>query len=140
MLAKWCSKFSKPGFNSMCTMNFQIFKLDLDKAEEPEIKLPTFVGSSKKQESSRKKHLLLLYWPCHSLWLHRSQKSVENSSGDGNTRPLYLPAEKYVCRSRSTSQNWSNRRFPNQESCTLSLCLFNLCAEYIMKNARQDEA
>ena len=31
-----------------------MFKLDLEKAEEPEIKLPTFVGSSKKQESSRK--------------------------------------------------------------------------------------
>ena len=35
-------------------MNFQMFKLDLEKAEEPEIELPTFVGSSKKQESSRK--------------------------------------------------------------------------------------
>ena len=35
-------------------MNFQMFKLDLVKAEEPEIKLPTSVGSSKKQESSRK--------------------------------------------------------------------------------------
>ena len=35
-------------------MNFQIFKLDLEKAEDPEIKLPTFAGSSKKQESSRK--------------------------------------------------------------------------------------
>ena len=34
----------------------------LEKAEEPEIKLPTFTGSSKKQESSRKKHLFLLYW------------------------------------------------------------------------------
>ena len=36
-------------------MKFQMFKLDLEKAEEPEIKLPTSVGSSKKQESSRKK-------------------------------------------------------------------------------------
>ena len=35
-------------------MNFQLFKLDLEKAEEPEIKLQTFVGSLKKQESSRK--------------------------------------------------------------------------------------
>ena len=35
-------------------MNFQMFKLDLEKAEEPEIKLPTSIGSSKKQESSRK--------------------------------------------------------------------------------------
>ena len=54
MLAKKCSKFSKPGFNSMWTVNFQMFKLDLEKAEEPEIKLPISIGSSKKQESSRK--------------------------------------------------------------------------------------
>ena len=44
-LAKQCSKFSKPGFNSTWTENFQMFKLDLEKAEEPEIKLPTSAGS-----------------------------------------------------------------------------------------------
>jgi len=38
-----------------------MFKLILEKAEEPEFKLPTSSGSSKKQESSRKKHLFLLY-------------------------------------------------------------------------------
>ena len=38
----------------MWTVNFQMFKLDLEKAEEPEIKVPTLTGSSKKQESSRK--------------------------------------------------------------------------------------
>ena len=38
----------------MWTVNFQLFKLDLEKAEEPEIKLPTTTGSLKKQESSRK--------------------------------------------------------------------------------------
>ena len=53
-LTKQCLKFSKPGFNSMWTMNFQMFKLDLEKAKEPEIKLPTSIRSSKKQESSRK--------------------------------------------------------------------------------------
>ena len=36
---------SKLGFNSTWTKNFQMFKLDLEKAEEPEIKLPTFIGS-----------------------------------------------------------------------------------------------
>ena len=35
-------------------MNFQMFKLDLEKAEEPETQLPTFVASSKKQENTRK--------------------------------------------------------------------------------------
>ena len=54
MLVKSCSKFSKPGFSNTWTVNFQMFKLVLEKAEEPEIKLPTSAGSSKKQESSRK--------------------------------------------------------------------------------------
>ena len=54
MLVKSCSKFSKTGFNSTWTMNFQMFKLGLEKAQEPEIKLPTSAGSLKKQESSRK--------------------------------------------------------------------------------------
>ena len=54
MVARWCWKSFKLGFNSMWTKNFQMFKLDLEKAEEPEIKWPTFSGSSKKQESSSK--------------------------------------------------------------------------------------
>ena len=54
MWARSCSKSFKLGFNSMWTKKFQMYKLDLEKAEEPEIKLPTSVGSSKKQESSRK--------------------------------------------------------------------------------------
>ena len=54
MLAKKCSKFSKPGFNNTWTVNFQMFKQYLQKAEESEIKLATSAGSSKKQESFRK--------------------------------------------------------------------------------------
>ena len=49
-LVKECSKFSKPGFSNMWTMKFQTFELDLVKAEEPEIKLPTSAGSWKEQE------------------------------------------------------------------------------------------
>ena len=49
-----CSKFLKPGSSNTWAMNFQMFKLVLGKAEEPEIKLPTSTGSSKEQESSRK--------------------------------------------------------------------------------------
>ena len=43
--AKKYSKLSKPGFNSTQTENFQMFKLGLEKAEEQEIKMPTFFGS-----------------------------------------------------------------------------------------------
>ena len=53
-LVKQCSKFSKPGFSNMWTVNFLTFKLVLEKAEEPQIKWPTSDGSWKKQESSRK--------------------------------------------------------------------------------------
>ena len=53
-LGKKCSIFSKPGFSNMWTVNFQMFKLDLEKAEEQEIKLLTSAGSSKEQKSSRK--------------------------------------------------------------------------------------
>ena len=59
-LVKYCSKFSKPGFSNTWTVNFQMFKLDLEKAEEPEIKLPTSVGSLKKQGSSRKTSISVL--------------------------------------------------------------------------------
>ena len=50
-LVKWCSKFSKPGFSSTWTVNFQMFKLCLEKAEEQS---HCHTGSLKKQESSRK--------------------------------------------------------------------------------------
>ena len=83
-------------------MNFQMFKVDLEKSVEPEIKLPTFIELWKKQESS-KKHPFLLYWLCQSLWPCGSQQTVENSSRVGNTRPPDLPLEKYVCRSGSNS-------------------------------------
>ena len=110
MLAKYCSKFSKWGFNSTWTEKFQMFKLDWEKAEGPEIKLLTSVESLKKQESSRKastsalltmsKHLTVwITTKCVLLML----KIVENSSRDGNTRSPDLPPEKPVCMSRNNS-------------------------------------
>ena len=54
MLAKLCSKSFLLGFSTMWTENFQMYKLDFEEAEEPEIKLPTFGGSCRKQGISRK--------------------------------------------------------------------------------------
>ena len=48
MLAKQCSKFAKLGFNSTRTDNFEMFKLDIEKAEEPEIKLSVFIGDHRR--------------------------------------------------------------------------------------------
>ena len=90
-------------------MNFQRFKLDLEKAEEPEIKLPTSVGSSKKQRSSRKK--IYCFIDCAKAFDYVDYNKLENSSRDENTRPPYLPPEKSVCKSRSNNKNltWNNR-------------------------------
>ena len=80
---------------------FQMFKLSLEKAEEPETNLPTSAGSSKKQESSRKTSISVLLTMPKPLC--GSQETVENSERDGNTRPPDLPFEKFVCTSGSNS-------------------------------------
>ena len=54
MLVTLCSKFFNQGFSSTWTKNFQTYKLHLEKVEEPEIKLPTFIGSQRKQGISRR--------------------------------------------------------------------------------------
>ena len=88
-------------------MNFQMFKLDLEKGEEPEIKLPTSAGSWKKQESSRKTFTSLLTMPTPlTVWITTScQKYLKKKKlkRDGNTIPFYLPPEKSVCTSGSNS-------------------------------------
>ena len=61
------------------------------------------LNSPHKRKRVPEKHLFLLYWRRQSLWLCGSQQAVENSSRDGNTRPPYLPPEKFVCKSRSNS-------------------------------------
>ena len=103
-------------------MNFQMFKLVLEKAEEPEIKLPASVGSWIKQESSRK--TLTMPKPL-TMWI---TITVENSERDGNTRPPDLPLEKSVCRSGSNSQNWTwnSRLVPNRKRSASRLYIVTL--------------
>ena len=74
----------------------------LKKAEEPEIKLPTSAGLSKKQESSRKISISALLTTPKPLTCG-SQQTVENSERDGNSRPPDLPLEKPLYRSESNS-------------------------------------
>ena len=101
-------KFSKPGFNSMWTVNFQMIKPDLEKAEEPEIKLPTSVGSKRKQQfqkksNSSKKKIHLCFIDHVKAFGCVDYKNCGKLLRDGNTRPPYLPPEKSVCWSRSNS-------------------------------------
>ena len=69
---------------------------------------------------------------------------METSSRDGNTRPPYLPPEKSVCKSRSNREqhgttDWFQIGKGVRQGCILSPCLFNLYAEYIMRNAGLEE-
>ena len=80
-----------------------MFKLVLEKAEEPEIKLQTSVGSLKKQESSRKTYTSAFLTMPKSLSVWITKKTVENSEKDGNTRSPDLHLEKPVDRSGSNS-------------------------------------
>ena len=81
----------------------QMFMLDLEKAEEPEIKLPTSIASLKKQQSSKKKIYFCFIDYAKALYSVDHNKNVENSSRGGNTRPPDLPLEKSLCRSGSNS-------------------------------------
>ena len=108
----------------------------LEKAEEPEIKLPTSAGSLEKQESARKTStsaLLTMPKP-----LCGSQQTVEDSSRDGNTRPPYLPPENLYAGQEATTRtghrtmDWFQTGKGVRQGCILSPCLFNLYAEYIM--------
>ena len=122
-----------------------MFKLDLEKAEELEVKLPTSSGSSKKQESSEK-HLFLLYWLCQRLWLCGPQQTVENSERNGNTRPPDLllrnlcAGQEATVRTRHGTTDWFRIGKGVRQGCILSPCLFNLYAEYITRNTGLDEA
>ena len=124
-------------------MNFQI-KLDLEKAEEPEIKLPTSVGLSKKQESSRKtatSALLTTPKPL-TLWITANcGKFLEMGIQDHLTcllRNLYADQEATVRTGHGTT-NWFQIGKGVCQGCILSACLFNSYVEYIMQNAGLDE-
>ena len=130
----------------MWTMNFQMVKLDLDKAEEPEIKLPASTGSSKRQESSRKKHLLLLYWLHQSLWLCGSNKlwKILKEMGISVHHTCLLrnlnASQGATVRAVHGTRNWFKIGKGVHKGYILSPCLFNLYVDYIMWNARLDEA
>ena len=122
-----------------------MFKLVLEKTEEPEIKLPTSAGSSKKQESSRKTSIsafLTMPKPL-TVWITRNWKVLkEMGIPDHLTcllRNLYAGQELTV-RTRHGTTDWFQVGKGVHQDCILSPSLFNFYAGYIMRNARLDEA
>ena len=123
-----------------------MLKLVLEKAKEPEIKLPTFAGSSKKQESSRKNiyFCFIDYAKAFDCVDHNKLWKILKEMGipDHLTcllRNLYSGQEATV-RTAHGATDWFQIGKGVHQGCILSPCLFNLYAEYIMRNTGLDEA
>ena len=122
-----------------------MFKLDLEMAKEPEIKLPTSVGSLKKQESSRETStsaLLTMPKPL-TVWITRNWKILKEKWIPDNLtcllKNLYAGQEATV-RTGYGATDWFQIGKGIRQSCILSPCSFNLYGEYIMRNTGLDEA
>ena len=126
-------------------MNFQMFKLVLEKVEKPEIKLPKSAGLSKKQESSRKTAIsALLTMPKPLTVDHNKLWKILKEMGIPEhltclLRNLYVGQEATVRTGHGTG-DWYQIGKGVFQGCILSLCLCNLYTEYIMRNAWLEEA
>ena len=120
-----------------------MFKLDLAKAEEAEIKLPISSGSLKNQENSRKTSALLTMLKPLSMWITTNcGKFFEMGIPDHLTcllRNLYAGQEA-TARTGHGVTDWFQLGKGVCQCCILSPCLFNLYAEFIMRNTGLDEA
>jgi len=120
-----------------------MFKLVLEKTEEPEIKLPTSTGSCKKQESSRKSIYFCFIDYAFDCVAHNKLWKILKEMGipDHLTcllRNLYAGQEAAVRTGHGTT-DWFQIGKAVRQGCILSPCLFNLYEEYIMRNAGLEE-
>ena len=132
MLTMWCSKFSKIGFNSTSTKNFQIFKLVLENVEEAEIKFPTSVSSQKRQKNSRKTlttSLLTMPKPL-TVWITTNCGKFFKLPRHFTCllRNLYAGQEA-IARTEHGKIDWFQIEKGVRQVCILSPCLFNLCED-----------
>ena len=117
------------------TMNFQMFKLVLEKAEEPEIKLPTFAGSSKKQESSRKNiyFCFIDYAKAFDRVDHNKLWKILKEMGIPDHLTCLLrnlcAGQEATVRTGHGTTDWFQIGKGVRQDCILSPCLFNLYAE-----------
>ena len=120
-------------------------QLDSEKAEEPEIKLPTSVGSLRKQESSRiiSTSALLAMPKSLTVWITTNWKFLQEIGiSDHLTRLLRNPyaGQETTVRTGHGTTDWIQSGKGVCQGCILSPCLFNLYSEYIMRNTGLDKA
>ena len=117
-----------------------MFKLVVEKAEEPEIKLPTSVGSSKKQESSRKTStaaLLTVPKPV-TVWITANWNILQEMGIPDHLTCLLrnlCAGQEATGRAGHGTTDWFQVGKGVLQGCILSPCLFNFYAEYMMRNA-----
>ena len=111
-----------------------------------EIKLPTSVGSLKKPESSRETSTSVYLWTMQktlTVWITTNWKILKEMGIPGHLtcvlRNLYAGQEATVRTGHGTT-DWFQIGKGVCQGCILSLCLFNLYAKYIIRNAGLDEA
>ena len=126
-------------------MNFQMFNWDLEKAEEPEIKLPTSDGSSKKQESSRKTSTSTLLTMSETLivWITANSgkfKRLEYQTTWPAFWEICMQVKKQELKPVMEQRTGSKLGKEYVKTVYWSPCLFNFYAEYIMWNAGLDES
>ena len=102
MVTKLCSKFSNPGFKRTWIETFQMFKLVLEKSEEPKIKLQHPLDH-RKRKRVQEKCIYFCFTDYSKAFDSVDHYKLKNSSRDRNTRPLYLLPEKSVCKLRNNS-------------------------------------
>ena len=137
--------FSKPSFSNTWTVNFQMFKLLLEKAAEPEIKFPTSAGSLKQQEFQKNIYFCFTdyarafdYVDHNKLWKILKEMGIPNHL-TCLLRDLCTGQEATVRTGHGTT-DWFQIGKGVRQGCILSPWLFNLYAEYIMRSAGLDEA
>ena len=121
-----------------------MFKLDLEKAEDQEIKLPTSIDHQKSKRVSEKHNSALLTMPNPlTVWITTNWKILkEMGIPDHLTcllRNLYAGQEATV-RTGHVTTDWFQIGKGVHQGCILSPCLFKLYAEYIMRNTGLEEA
>ena len=126
-------------------MNFQMYKLDLEKAKESEIKLPTFTGSSKKLDNSRKTSISaslttlkpLTVWnttncgKCLKRWEYQTTLPASGETS------MQVTMQQF--RTRHGTTEWFKTGKGVCQGCILPPCLFNCSAQHNMQNARLGE-
>ena len=144
VLVRLCSKFFKPGFRSMWTKNFQMYKLGLEKADQI-----ANIHWIREKEREFQKNIYFCFidytmeirtylWSHNKLWKILKEMRIWDHC-TCLLRNLYTGQEAKV-RIRHGTMDWFQTGKGVCQGCILSPCLFNFYAEYIMQNAGLDES